>query len=443
MRSVARKMEINSNSEIVDRSFEEPFSLLPIEIRSSIYDLCWKKDLKNLTLCNKWLRDDVVPVLWNTIDVRWGRLKEFTPAILKKGNSYMRFVSKLNFNGYLWEEDYMRYRFAFLLRSCNPERLTSIVFRSSIPTGTIRLIGGILVHLEHLVFVSVRADWENLPLLSTTLKSLIVRPYHSHFKKEHWAAIWKMEQLQSLELNYSWKHSSSDDLANVQEFKLKNLVRLELSFNRATDILLSTIAAKCVRLEDLTLGNLTDITGVTDLGISSLAHHRQTLKHLTLKQCPGITDESMKCLSKMPALESLRLYLCENLKSSCLRFISEIKSLKHFVADDKINPTDSEFICMGNLKSLQTLDIACMDKLTDVSLAVIGTLKLLKKLDISGCTGFTDEGLIHLAALPNLEQLSCVGCEDDGGDERDFKMKITYAGLTLHNLAKLLVEEIR
>ena len=401
-------MEMNNKSEIADGSVEEPFSVFPFKIRSRFYNLCGKRDLKNLTLCNKWLRDDVVPVLWSNIEVRWKSIEEFTLASLKKGNSNMKFVSKLKFDNYISTQDYFRYKFALFLQSCDPERLTSIEFRDFIPRGAIRWMAEIPLQLEHLAFNSVKADWECLPLLSTTLKSLIIRPFYSDSMEEHLAGIWTMEQLEFLELDYNWKHSSSDDLTSGQEFKLKNLVRLELSFNRATDAFLSTIAATCVKLENLALGSVVDVTGVTDLGISALAHHRQTLKHLTLNQCPGITDESMKCLSKLPALEYLQLFHCDNLKSRCLRFISEIKSLKHLhiVANDKINPTDDEFVCIGNLKSLQTLSIRGMNKLTNISLVVIGRLKCLRKLDISGCAGFT------------------------------------HAGLNLHNLAKYFEEEI-
>ena len=109
-------------------------------------------------------------------------------------------------------------------------------------------------------------------------------------------------------------------------------------------------------------------------------------------------------MSKLLTLEHLKIQDCHNLSSTCLQSIGVMMSLKYLYIwpSENMRPTDAEFAHLGNLKSLQTLVIVGMRKLTDASLGVIGKLTGIEKLDISGCREFTDEGLVHLAALPNL-----------------------------------------
>ena len=180
---------------------EEPLTLLPVEIRSRIYNMCVKSDLKNLTLCSKWLRDELVPLLWKDVKVSWNRLEKLTPVLWKNGNSNLRFASELEFNGIL-SKDYSGYGLVLFLQSCIRERLTSIQFSGFIPVGTIRLMGENLPNLQYLKLIWVRADWEYLPQLAPTLNSLHIRCVYN-FKKQHWQGICTMNQLQELEFSHT------------------------------------------------------------------------------------------------------------------------------------------------------------------------------------------------------------------------------------------------
>ena len=71
---------------------DEPFAVLPLELRSIIYCLCQKEDLKNLALCNKWICEDVLPLLWKKVCLKWTTVMKFTP---QKRTSSMRLISHL------------------------------------------------------------------------------------------------------------------------------------------------------------------------------------------------------------------------------------------------------------------------------------------------------------------------------------------------------------
>ena len=430
--------------EAMEQSVDEPFSVLPVELRSIIYGLCQKEDLKNLSLCNKWLRDDVVPLMWKNVCVKWATLSKFTP---QKRTSSMSFISHLTFSrwfaGIRELRDYISYGFAFFLQCCNHDKLTSIVFKDSIPSGALRLIGEMLPNLQYLELHMLEADWVDLQQLPTTLQSLIIR-YCSDFREEDWAVIWKMKQLQILEL-IDYGTRSSVRLPSASEFKLNNLVKLNLLRTGKMNTLLMKIASTCTRLEDLTISDRrSDASAdvVTDSDVMVIAQQLKSLKRLTLYQCGRVTNASIVFLSIFSSLEELVINCCncDELDASCLRYIGRMKSLKelYIIEPRYIEPTDEDFAHLGNLTSLKTLVLCYFPHLTDASLEVIGTLKCMVNLNISNCTGFTDEGLVHLAALPHLRKLVC-NYED--GDYEEI-MKITLAGLNLYGLSQYLVDEI-
>ena len=310
------------------------------------------------------------------------------------------------------------------------------------PSGALQLIGEVLPNLQNLLLNGVETDWDDLQHLPPTLQELVLRSCPG-LKNEHLAVVCRMEQLQILHLFDHCHSGSSDGLSSVSEFKLKNLVKLNLQGTGADETLLATISATSSRLEELTISDRRSATGaimVTDLGVSSIAQV-QSLKHLTLFECDHITNQSMVFLSQLSSLEELRIYCCKNtdLDGRCLRSIGEMRSLKelHFLENHYILPTDEDFSQMGNLTSLKELLLCNFRSLTDVSLKVIGALRCIEKLDISNCTGFTDDGLVHLAALPGLRKLDCNYEDEVGNDEI---MQITLAGLTLYGLSNYLVD---
>jgi len=126
----------------MEQSVDEPFSVLPLELRSMIYSLCQKEDLKKLALCNKWLCDDVSPLLWKNVCVTWTAVSKFTPH---QRTSSMSFISHLTvrnwFDGKKKSKEYISYGFAFFIQCCNHEKLSSIKFVHFIPTGALRLVG--------------------------------------------------------------------------------------------------------------------------------------------------------------------------------------------------------------------------------------------------------------------------------------------------------------
>jgi len=419
---------------------DEPFSVLPVELRSIIYGLCQKEDLKKLSLCNRWLREDVVPLLWKNVCVTWATVSKFTP---QKRISNMSFISHLTFSrwfsGIRDSRECISYGFAFFLQCCNHNKLTSIEFNDFIPSGALRLIGEILPNLQYLELDTVETDWADLQQLPTTIQSLIIYSC-TNITEEDWAVICKMKQLQILELINCGTLLSSDEHSSVSEFKLNNLVKLNLLRTYGNFTLLMEITSTCTRLEDLTISDADDAM-VTDSGVLAITQLK-SLKRLTLFRCGFITNQSIVFLSLYSSLEELNINYCNcaDLDTSCLRSIGEMKSLKELfiIGNLNVEPTDEDFAHLGNLSSLKTLSLCDFPYLTDASLEVVGTLKCMERLNISNCTGFTDDGLVHLAALPHLRKLVCNYADGD----YDVIMKISFAGLTLYGLSQYLVDEI-
>ena len=342
--------------------------------------------------------------------------------------------------------EYMSYGFAFFLQCCNHEKLSSIKFVHVIPAGALRLVGEMLPSLRCLELAMVETDWTDLSHLPLTLQSLIISfdTVEAHLTKENWAVICVMEQLQILGLT-DCHFLSSEELSSVSEFKLNNLVTLNLLGTGMNDTLLTKIAATCTRLQFLQISERRSITDdghvmLTDLGVSTIAEHK-ALKCLTLSECSHITNESVVSLARLSSLEVLNIDClgCEELDASCLRSIGEMTSLKELFISEPYNiqPTDEDFASIGNLTSLKTLVLCDFPLLTDVSLEVIGSLKCLEKLGITNLTGLTDQGLVHLVHLPCLRELVC-----NYRDADELTMQITFAGLTMYGLSNFLVDEI-
>ena len=417
---------------------EEIFAILPVEIHSNIYNFCMKDDLKSLTRCSKWLRQDVLPSLWKNMVIQWKDIEKSTPTLCAEENGNMKCISELEFTGSVAgkSEGYLSFGFAYFLQSCNSDNLKSLSVRHFIAQCGLRLVSELFPNLKSLKLDNVKADWESLSLF-TSLKKLIIQDCVDW--SEAGKDIYKMLQLEVLEISNQYDHYGMDRFsADPDDFKLINLVDLNLVHVLVSDQQLSTISTTCEKLEVLTLGN----QELTDLGISCISH-LPSLQSLCLVQANKVTDRSLFYISKIPKLHHLALNYCSRLTPCSIKQIATIKTLTNLSLSLSLaKAADEDFASITNLTYLRTLEICGMHSLTNASLAYISLLSNLQQLDISSCNGFTDEGLSYLAKLAHLKALVCdVHTGED--DEEDVDMDaypITMVGINAHNLWHLLVQ---
>ena len=415
---------------------EEIFAVLPVEIRSNIYNYCMKDDLKSLTLCSKWLHQDVLPSLWKKIVIHWEDIEKSTPALCTKENGNMKFISELKFSDPVAEKSqgYLSFGFAYFLQSCNSDNLKSLSISHFIPKCGLRLVSDLFPNLKSLKLAHVKADWESLPLFPS-LKKLII--HHCKNWSDFGKDICNMSQLEVLEISYCDKCCMDRFFADSNDFKLINLVELNLVHTKVSDQLLSTISTTCSKLEVLAVGN----EELTDLGISCISH-LSSLQRLHVEEASKVTNQSLFYISKIPKLRHLTLKYCSHLKPCCIEQIATIKTLTYLSLGLSLcDTTDEDFASITNLTSLCTLNIYGMENLTNASLEVISQLSNLQQLDICSCSGFTDDGLSSLAKLVHLKALVCDVQADDDDDDDDIEpYPITMVGINAHNLSHLLVD---
>ena len=424
------------------RTTEETFAVLPLEIRSNIYNFCMKDDLKSLTQCCKWLRQDVLPSLWKKMIIQWKDIEKSTPALCTEENGNMKFISELEFSGVVAKKSqgYLSFGFAYFLQSCNSDNLKSLSIGKFIAQCGLRLVSELFPNLNSLklaeVKADVKADWESLPLFSS-LKKLIIHDCSGW--SEAGKDICNMSQLEVLEISYDGTDGMDRFFDRPHDFKLINLVDLNLYYTRVSDQQLSIISTTCVKLEGLTVAG----GEFTDLGISFISH-LSSLRRLHVEETGEVTDGSLLYISQIPKLHHLALQTCYCLTPCCIKQIVTIKTLTYLdLCWSLSGTTDEDFASITYLKSLRTLDICGMENLTNASFEVISQLSNLQQLDITSCHGFTDDGLSYLTKLVHLKALICDVHQDGDEDDEDddfLPYPITMVGINAHNLSHLLVE---
>lgn len=240
-------------------------------------------------------------------------------------------------------------------------------------------------------------------------------------------------------LNLSLCKQITDTSLNRIACHLKNLEILDLGgCCNLTNASLSAIAIKLKKLQRL---NLRSCWQITDQGICQLAGLNKekataldqplTLKYLGLQDCPRLTDESLKYISKgLPTVESINLSFCVSVTDSGLKYLARMPNLKELDlrACDNISDIGMAYLTEGGC-TVTSLDVSFCDKIGDQALNHLSQgLFHMHSLSLNHCQ-ITDEGLMRIAKnLLDLETLNIGQCD-----------KVTDKGLQslaeyLHNL---------
>ncbi|XBW37943.1 hypothetical protein QEN19_003527 [Hanseniaspora menglaensis] len=146
-------------------------------------------------------------------------------------------------------------------------------------------------------------------------------------------------------------------LANLRDVNLNGCKKLESKFI----ISLYDANKKLNRLKNLDIGNLNNFSSFKDSDIEKLVYIAPNLKHLTLSKHKELSNESLKYISRLN-------------------------------------------------KTLTTLNIGHLVKITDVGINYLLGCTKITYLDLSSCEKLSAEGLISLFAFKRLKRLGLVKC---------------------------------
>ncbi len=228
--------------------------------------------------------------------------------------------------------------------------------------------------------------------------------------------------------------SSLGTLPNLKSLKINQPLRAEDYY---TDKSLEALA-NCKKLEKLGIGS----PGITDVGLSYVAK-LPNLNELLLFNCDNITNEGLANMTESKSLRSFRIFGAKNVtvagvnKLNSLKNLTklEIKEIKskdtildiseltnleflhlgsRYLKDEKF--TDVDLKCLANHKKLNTLFLFPRD-FTDKGMVTMSNMTNMRSLSIYG-SDLTDEGLKYLTNLKKLEELSIVSSisSDTGGN---------------------------
>ncbi|OBA25450.1 RNI-like protein, partial [Hanseniaspora valbyensis NRRL Y-1626] len=146
-------------------------------------------------------------------------------------------------------------------------------------------------------------------------------------------------------------------LTNLRDLNLNGCKKLESKFIA----LLYDANKKLHKLKNLDIGNLNNYSSFKDSDIKKLVSIASNLKHLTLSKHKELTNDSLKYISKLN-------------------------------------------------KTLTTLNIGHLVKITDIGISYLLDCSKLTYLDLSSCERISSDGLISLSVFKRLKRLGLVKC---------------------------------
>ncbi|ERN03740.1 hypothetical protein AMTRI_Chr05g74310 [Amborella trichopoda] len=324
---------------------------------------------------------------------------------------------------------------------------------------------------------------------------------------KHWLML--QSTIKRVEVVADSKLTCSDALANqedVASFEIEEngdsngYLSRSLRGNKATDVRLAAIAVGTGGrggLGKLLVGGSNPTRGVTDLGLSAIAHGCPALKALSLWntpfvsdeglseiadgcpqlekldlcQCPRITDKGLIAVAKKcPSLTTMNLESCEKIGNGALKAIAQscpnlrsvsihgcpligdqgvasLVSLATHVSKIKLqslNITDVSLALIGHYgKEIEDLGLVGLHNVSERGFWALGNalgLQKLKLCSIALCMGITDLGLEAIGrGCPNLKQLCLRRCSSlsDKGLEAFTQSAVLLKSLQLEECNKI------
>jgi len=164
------------------------------------------------------------------------------------------------------------------------------------------------------------------------------------------------------------------------------------------------------------------------------------LQVLDISFCVGVSDDGLRCVSRLPVLQELRARACDGLTDVGVAYLSASTRLVVLDVSFCMHVTDRALLhlvrstaSMPQLRQLYLSACAVTDEgmdhvtgvcgelrrlgigqclgVTDSGLAMIADrLKCVEYVDVYGCTAVTSAGLDKLRRLPQLKELNLSLC---------------------------------
>lgn len=111
---------------------------------------------------------------------------------------------------------------------------------------------------------------------------------------------------------------------------------------------------------------------------------------------------------------------------------ANLRSL-NFLLQDHSRVTDRGLKYLGQMTSLEELDVQFSNDLTDDGVVYLGTLKNLKQLALNFCGRLTDAGLKPLKKLAKLEFLTINGTQVTKAGVADLQLVLPHCRIDFQN----------
>ncbi|KAK7349735.1 hypothetical protein VNO77_07356 [Canavalia gladiata] len=158
-----------------------------------------------------------------------------------------------------------------------------------------------------------------------------------------------------------------------------------------TDRGLAYVGMRCSKLKEL---DLYRSTGVTDLGVSAIAHGCPGLEMINTSYCTSITDRALISLSKCSNLKTLEIRGCLLVTSIGLATISmNCKQLSRLDIKKCYNIDDSGMISLAHFsQNLRQINLS-YSSVTDVGLLSLASISCLQSFTVLHLQGLVPGGL--------------------------------------------------
>jgi len=372
---------------------------LPGELRQMILKLCARSALVNLSVCSKFWKAEVVPILWNEVSIKWEDLDasdverttrnlKYTEFLILEGSPLKYELSALN----------QIYNFVLLLHNCNPDQLGMLEIKNYMIPDGLKVLSNMLPNLNTLVITSIdgSAGFDYVPCFKELDEVAIDKCSISDDQVKKICELEKLNILelrscivltdlsleyiskvtQLKELTFNHDGSITTDKFNATLPKLTNLVYLEI-WNAPIDDEFFQLAGK--NFDSLETLNVKESI-ITNLGLEKIFKLRY-LKELVISKCKSISDDGLA--HELTNLVDLNIS-DTNISDAGLQHVSKLISLTSLDISLCEEVTDAGMTFIAQLRNLQSLCIDFIDLLTDDGFEKIGSLQILRKLSMCG-----------------------------------------------------------
>ena len=221
------------------------------------------------------------------------------------------------------------------------------------------------------------------------------------------------------------------DCARVSDNTMKHLAGLENLVNLSV--------ADCSRLSDAGVRNLsegssigvirsldfTNVNKLTDISLYRIGKAIMNIRRLSLAYCENITDSGIEYLLPLVHLNEIDLS-GTTISDETLAKLGKMNTLNHLTIQECPYITDTGVgkLCARLKDKLKSLDISHCKEITDKPMKSLAyNCRYLKKINLAGCWKLTDETPTCLAAVCNrIEIFDISGCyQMTDGSLRHFK----------------------